>query len=320
MLYQKSFEIITLVQGKDAARGWKKSLRISFLQSHWLLPYPQNHGFMRKSKETGQVMWWSSVHQGLKRYYQRLAINGALPCPLPASYIEHHPHIHWKRAADPSDYMDYTVQPEQHLLCFSDEDVYQQLQNLQDRFNQSPDSASSPASTSRPVVFEVQDPSYIAYHARTPMDTWDVNTCSQQLSNALQEYEILQHSERNLRRQHRLSKLPDQSSEPQANVNPGSEVEDEATSDEDSLDQRAEKQIVYIQQIERHMYPKIIHDRKEYKKPRLYEGSIKELAPQLQKLPYHDHSILPLIKVGLVEEAKQPPPPKSVAFYCNRRK
>ncbi|KAE8362696.1 hypothetical protein BDV27DRAFT_159519 [Aspergillus caelatus] len=63
MLYQKSFEIITLVQGKDATRQWKQSLRTSFIQSHWLLSYPQSQGFMRKDKETGQFLWRSSVHR-----------------------------------------------------------------------------------------------------------------------------------------------------------------------------------------------------------------------------------------------------------------
>jgi hypothetical protein len=50
LLYQKSFEVITLIQGKDAARQWKQGLKDSFIQGHWMLPYPQNNSFMRKFK------------------------------------------------------------------------------------------------------------------------------------------------------------------------------------------------------------------------------------------------------------------------------
>lgn len=91
MLYQKSFDTITLTRGKHRGREWKKGLKESFFKSHWMLPYPQNQAFMRKSKETKEVVWWSSYHSGLDRYYTQLEGHGYLPQPFPASYIEHHP-------------------------------------------------------------------------------------------------------------------------------------------------------------------------------------------------------------------------------------
>jgi hypothetical protein len=32
-------------------------------RSHWILPYPQNQGFMRKDKDTKDFVWWPSFHQ-----------------------------------------------------------------------------------------------------------------------------------------------------------------------------------------------------------------------------------------------------------------
>ena len=58
MLYQQSFGIIELIRGKQGARAWKMNLKRTFLQSHWVLPYPQNQSFMRKCKESNEVAWW----------------------------------------------------------------------------------------------------------------------------------------------------------------------------------------------------------------------------------------------------------------------
>jgi hypothetical protein len=84
--------VITLIQGKDAARQWKQGLKVSFIQGHWMLPYPQNNSFMRKFKESGQVMWRSSVHRGLDLYYKELDV---LLTFFPASYIKHHSVQRW---------------------------------------------------------------------------------------------------------------------------------------------------------------------------------------------------------------------------------
>jgi hypothetical protein len=60
MLYQQSFEIITQIRGKNQARQWKQTVKAVLVQGHWLLPYPHRGGFMQKSRETGQEIWWSN--------------------------------------------------------------------------------------------------------------------------------------------------------------------------------------------------------------------------------------------------------------------
>lgn len=95
MLYQQSFGIIERIRGKQQARAWKKSLKRTFLQSHWMLPYPQSQGFMRKCREPGEVVWWPSFHLGLKRYYDQLRKHGEVLESFPASYIKHHPVNGW---------------------------------------------------------------------------------------------------------------------------------------------------------------------------------------------------------------------------------
>lgn len=124
MLYQQSFGIIERIRGKHQAREWKKSLKRTFLQSHWLLPYPQNQSFMRKCKESSEVIWWPSFHRGLDRYYNQLRQYGEVPKPFPASYIRHHPADGWELARGWQDYMPYEVRPKQHLLELSEADLY----------------------------------------------------------------------------------------------------------------------------------------------------------------------------------------------------
>ncbi|KAJ5301240.1 hypothetical protein N7508_006103 [Penicillium antarcticum] len=91
MVYQQSFEAISQILGKARAREWKKALKTSFLQSHWLLPYPHNNGFMRKSKDTGQEVWWSSSNAGLYEHYKQWYGTLEPGDLLPAGYIKHHP-------------------------------------------------------------------------------------------------------------------------------------------------------------------------------------------------------------------------------------
>jgi hypothetical protein len=87
LLFQRSFEILSLLQGKEAARGWRQKLRSSFIKSHWLLPYPQSDRFM-KSAPGSQVFWWSSYHSGVKAYYEGME---ATRQPLPADHADHYP-------------------------------------------------------------------------------------------------------------------------------------------------------------------------------------------------------------------------------------
>ncbi|PVH90385.1 hypothetical protein DM02DRAFT_547899, partial [Periconia macrospinosa] len=135
MLYQQSCSIVELIRGKHQARAWRKKLKITFLQSHWLLPYPQNQSFMRKCKESGEVVWWPTFHSGLYRYYQQLGRYGEVPQPFPASYIKHHPTNFWGLPRQGQEYMPYAVQPKQHLVELSEADLYSQVRELQARWN-----------------------------------------------------------------------------------------------------------------------------------------------------------------------------------------
>ncbi|EXK26412.1 hypothetical protein FOMG_17025 [Fusarium oxysporum f. sp. melonis 26406] len=82
MLFQQSFQAVKTTRGIDGARKWRQELKRSFFKSHWMLPYPQSQGFMRKDKETKEVVWCPSFHRGLNSYYIRLqqleAINATL--------------------------------------------------------------------------------------------------------------------------------------------------------------------------------------------------------------------------------------------------
>jgi hypothetical protein len=172
LLYQRSFKIITLIQGKDAACEWKQSLKASFIQSHWMLPYPQNNSFMRKSKESGQVMWWSSVHRGLDLYYKELDSFEKL---FLASYIKHHPINHWGPSQPCLSHLDYTIQPEQRLLHLSDSELYQHLTKLRTQWK-------SPTLTPRPsgrqpsqVIFEIQERIENRFNPITgPVESWSI--------------------------------------------------------------------------------------------------------------------------------------------------
>jgi hypothetical protein len=315
MLYQQSFEIITLIRGKDAARAWKKKLQTSFIRSHWLLPYPQNHSFMRKSKEAGQVMWWSSVHCGLDRYYRRLSRYGPLPRPLPAFNIKHHPEDHWERSRPFLDYMDYTVQPEQRLVHLSEADLYRQLQSLQLTYNNQAQPRGIRAADPSPPIYDIPD--IIGYHMdrdpQGPMEGWNMTTCTGQIRKALEEYEIRQHYQQNLRCLRQRPSRPDDCSDSQPEPETGHDREDEMTSDEESLEQQQLQRVKYIQQIETQMYKCIGQDRKLWQQSGVHNPIIKLYAPQLRRLPHHEYSILPLL--DLKKEPKQQP----VAFYTPHR-
>jgi hypothetical protein len=302
LLYQKSIEIITQIQGKDTARQWKQDLKTSFIQSHWMLPYPQNGSFMRKSKETGQIMWWSSVHRGMDLYYQELNV---FDRPFPASYIKHHPTDHWSPSQPSLAHLNYIIQPEQRLLHLSNPELYQTLRDLQTQW-------MSLARPPRPliyqpsqVIFEIQERIQNPFNPITgPVETWSISACSQMLQPALYKHEILQHRRQCVQHRKRNSSRPDYYSD--TDPEPAAEI-DEQTSDEEGIEPQKARVIQYIQQIEKRMYELICHDRKRYNQPRLNEGMIKGFAPQLHRLPPHDFSILPLLKIPLevIKEEKE---------------
>ncbi|KAE8383948.1 hypothetical protein BDV23DRAFT_189730 [Aspergillus alliaceus] len=124
MLYRQSYKIIQQVRSQAQARKWKRALRTSFIQSHWLLPYPYSRGFMRKSKESGQEVWWSSYHDRLNRHY-RLYYKPEYY--LPASYHQHHPTELWRHGRGLTPYMEYAVAPEMKLVRLAKEKLYKKL-------------------------------------------------------------------------------------------------------------------------------------------------------------------------------------------------
>jgi hypothetical protein len=285
MLYHKSFEIITLIRGKDTARAWKKKLKTSFFQSHWLLPYPQNQSFMRKSKETKQVTWWSSYHPGLDKYYQRLAGYGGQSPTFPASHIKHHPQTRWRRAPDWPEYMDYVVQPEMRLVDLSEANLYQELLSLTEQFNQQPDTVDHRQREAPVTVFEIREFIKDPFRIRGPLHSWDVGTCYVELSQALDEYELLQHHRRNLRRKQCTRNRPDYYSDSSTELGANNLAETDLTSDEESVEQQKSQQLVSIRQIKEQMDKVIAQRREKYQRPDLDAGTLKLLEPRLRRLP-----------------------------------
>jgi hypothetical protein len=125
LLYQRSFEMIQLVHGKQHARAWKQKLKSSFVKSHWLLPYPQGDRFIKRHpKEPQQVCWWSSNHAGVHRYYQQ---QDGLNLPLSTSDISHLPLDGWESSME---YMPYEIEPEHELADLSENATYDRVQEL----------------------------------------------------------------------------------------------------------------------------------------------------------------------------------------------
>lgn len=125
LLFQRSFEIIDLVHGKEAAREWRAKLRSSFIKSHWLLPYPQGDRFMKATGKSG-VSWWSSYHTGVHAY---LESQGTAP-DIPARHIEHLPLAGWGLSRVPGEYMPYVIEPELHLAVLSESEIYEEALRL----------------------------------------------------------------------------------------------------------------------------------------------------------------------------------------------
>ncbi|KAG7000021.1 hypothetical protein FocnCong_v012501 [Fusarium oxysporum f. sp. conglutinans] len=135
MLFQQSFQAVKTTRGIDGARKWRQELKRSFFKSHWMLPYPQSQGFMRKDKETKEFVWWPSFHRGLNSYYIRLQQLGSLTQPLPTSNIKHHPSNGWELSPGyfTNSHMPYVVYPEQELLRVSEDELFGKLVSLREQ-------------------------------------------------------------------------------------------------------------------------------------------------------------------------------------------
>jgi hypothetical protein len=248
MLYRQSFYAVKTARGKANARAWRQEVKKSFVRSHWMLPYPQNQGFMRKDKDTKDFVWWPSFHRGLHAYYRQLSGYSPPGQPLPASNIKHHPSDGWQLAPGSfiDTYMPYVVQPEQRLLHLSESELYQELVHLREQWSSGVPAPST--STTVPVLeFNIRSSNYVG-----PTPEWcskkrgwvtkpfekcqSAGECSVFLRQELEKYEVLQHG-RNLRRSRRKTRAlhPDFHSDSASDSSARSSISTDATSDEESL-------------------------------------------------------------------------------------
>ena len=125
LLFQRSYEVISLVRGREAAQEWRQKLRELFIKSHWLLPYPQGDRFI-KAGPGSRASWWSSYHPGVLAYYES---QGAAHL-LPAEHAHHYPLEGWGLSVRPGQYMPYTLEPEQDLAQLSEGEIYKRALHL----------------------------------------------------------------------------------------------------------------------------------------------------------------------------------------------
>jgi hypothetical protein len=276
MVYQQSFEVINQILGKDRAREWKKVLKTSFLQSHWLLPYPHSNGFMRKSKGTGQEVWWSNFNAGLYEHYRQWYGVSRLGELFPAEYIKHHPTTGWGRSYGERQYMENAMEPEMDLVRLPEGEFYEKLLQIADRFSQNPD-ASEWKRKAPPTVFRfgitIGDDSLLKAQ-RKIKGTAAQDLCMKMIQ-ALDEYEVLGHSGPVLRPRKRLRR------QGQSTAN---DSKAEMTSDEESIAYRQDRLTGQILELEPKMREAVTAEREQYQWPLLHGIHLKHLEPRLQRL------------------------------------
>jgi hypothetical protein len=294
MLFRRSFEAITIVRGKASARTWRQDLKTSFLRSHWMLPYPQRQAFMRKDKQTKRFVWWPSFHDGLNRYYRQLGRYSTAKHPFPASHIKHHPSSGWRLAPGESsrEYMDYTVQPEQRLMYLSEDEFYQDLVHLRDHFRSHP---SVVPMTHPPVQeYNIQSTGYTGASSmwsmkkrgwvqRTVEDCRTASECGMFLREALEKYEILQHSSRNLRQRKKPPTCYAQF-DTDSDTDSRSSQSSGDTSDEDSVVGLRRRQAVEVRRLEQIFRSHMNRERKETARPKLYFDLEENFNHRLQQV------------------------------------
>ncbi len=252
MLYQSSFEIVSLIRGKACGREWKRRLKSSFIKTHWLLPYPQKARFMRKQAGCQQVSWWSSYHGGVDAYYQQLDEQEGLVHPLPTSEADHYPVSGWNLSGQ---YMRHEILPEDGLLGLSEEDIYEHLGQLWRDHEQRGDierSASQELGGEKMEIFSVerQERFRLKKTGRRFEDeeiegqwrrsTGRISRSEQKLEVAKEEYERLQHGCRG-----RGTRVGD-SERREARE----EMDADVTSDEESLHYRERRQAEVVREKE----------------------------------------------------------------------
>ncbi|KAF7183870.1 hypothetical protein CNMCM7691_004292 [Aspergillus felis] len=70
---------------------------------------------MRKSKDTGQEVWWSNFNAGLYEHYRQWYGVSRVGDLLPAEYIKHHPTTGWGRSYGKTQYMENAMELE--MIC-----------------------------------------------------------------------------------------------------------------------------------------------------------------------------------------------------------
>ena len=279
MLFRQSYYAVDATQGKAGAHTFRQELKKSFVRSHFIVPYPQNTGFMRKDKETKDFVWWPSFHDGLHAYCKRFGTGVALPDPLPASYVKHHP-ADGRRLAPESildNHMPYVVQSEQRLLHLSESELYQELVRFRVQWvRRGQTELPQIAWPVMPVLeFNIRSTNYIGPTAEWCSKTrgWvvkpfekcrTVGECSIFLRQELEKYEILQHQQQH-RRQGRRKRRPDFYSDSDSVL---SSTSADATSDEESLRARRRQQGRVVKRMEARMRKMMERELEDWQKRR----------------------------------------------------
>ncbi|KAE8383944.1 hypothetical protein BDV23DRAFT_177429 [Aspergillus alliaceus] len=255
------YEIIQQVRGQAQAWKWKRALRTSFIQSHWLLPYPYSRGFIHKSKESGQEVWWSSYHDRLNRHY---CLYYEPEYYLPVSYHRYYPTELWRHGRGLTLYIEYAVAPEMKLVRLAEEKLYKKLLQIADHFSKQPQMVFN-------LPLYIGDENYLSQYKQS----WSpALIISQELVTALDEYNVLQHScqlRYHPHRKHAVSSPPDT-------------AEDEITSDKESLENRKNQLRTQIQKLKPRFYEAVAADWQKYQLPELYCCYLREIKPRLQWL------------------------------------
>lgn len=94
---------------------------------------------MRKSKDTGQEVWWPNFNAGSYEHYRQWYGVSRVGDLFFAEYIKHHPTAGWGRSDGVPQYMENAVEPEMDLVRLPEEEFYEELLPIADRFPQNPD-------------------------------------------------------------------------------------------------------------------------------------------------------------------------------------
>ncbi|KAJ6041645.1 hypothetical protein N7460_007035 [Penicillium canescens] len=275
MVYQQSFEALHQILGKDRAREWKKVLRTSFLQSHWLLPYPHSNGFMRRSKDTGQEVWWSNFNAGLYEHYRQWYGVSRGGDPFPAEYIKHYPTTGWGRSSGESQYMENAMEPEMDLVRLPEGEFYEKLLQIADRFSQNPDAPAWKTKAPQTIFgFSIRIGDDSLLKAQRKVKGTAAQDFCMQMIQALDEYEVLGHSGRMLRPRKRHRRQVPLAAR---------DTEDEITSDEESIANRRDRLAANILELEPKMRVAVTAEREQYRWPLLHSVHLKHLEPRLQR-------------------------------------